>query len=353
MSVANRTNIQFKSIDNLKYKLSNDVFGQDEAISKVVDKVLIHYTGLGDENKPIGSFIFTGPTGVGKTELAKSLAKHLNMHLIRFDMSEYTSENSINTFIGGSAGLVGYENGGLLTNAVLENPKCVLLFDEIEKANQKVLNIFLQMLDYATLTSTKGKKVSFKQAIIIFTSNIGAVSIEKRTVGFGSSTYLEKESTLKEHLSPELRARINSHIDFNPINEEMSKLIVTKYLNEIVSKLSKMDIYLSFSKKVVEHITQLSKDGLGARNIHNIIETNIKLMISQKLISSEIVQFNKVFIDISDEQFVIIQEKIPKSNDYHFLTAQEAYTFAKVNIGAVVTRSPSGVGFIIKDSIIK
>ena len=171
MSEATKSNNKQNVIDNLKSKLLNDVFGQDEAVNKVTDKLLIYYNGLGDEGKPIGSFIFTGPTGVGKTELAKSLAKNLDMNLIRFDMSEYTSEHSLSTLIGGAAGLVGYDSGGLLTNAVLKNPKSILLFDEIEKADKKVLNIFLQILDYGILTSTKGAKVSFRESIIIFTSN--------------------------------------------------------------------------------------------------------------------------------------------------------------------------------------
>lgn len=350
MSEATKSSNKQNVIDNLKSKLLNDVFGQDEAVNKVTDKLLIYYNGLGDEGKPIGSFIFTGPTGVGKTELAKSLAKNLDMNLIRFDMSEYTSEHSLSTLIGGAAGLVGYDSGGLLTNAVLKNPKSILLFDEIEKADKKVLNIFLQILDYGILTSTKGAKVSFRESIIIFTSNVGAISSKKRTIGFSSEIYFEKDSLISEYLSPELRARINTHIDFNPLDNEMSKLIAKKYLNDIVLKLRKKNISIEFSEEIVDYISELSKDGLGARNIHNLIESNIKVLISQKLMNRELKEFDEVFIGLVQNYFMlVIKERKMNYTDYEFLTADEAYDFARSNIGTIVTRSQSGIGFVIKN----
>lgn len=346
---------ELKKVQQLSNELSTEIFGQDEAIRKIVDTIKIHYCGLGDDSKPIGSFLFTGPTGVGKTELAISLAKSLDMNFKRFDMSEYHSEHSVANFIGGAAGYVGYENGGILTNEVMDNPFSVLLFDEIEKADPKVMNIFLQILDYAKLTSTKGCDVSFENTIVIFTSNLGSKSVTKRTAGFSSSEYLVVENDVNDFLSPEFRARINSHIEFNLLNDSVSKLIAKKYLNKLKSKIEDNNINFEYSKNVVDAIATMSKDGLGARNIQNIISDNIKAKVSSIMLDGTLNSKQTIHLDYKENMFSF--EAISKSfqnikssqqNLFDFATAQEAQEYAKANIGTSITRSSSGKGYIIK-----
>lgn len=342
-------------IQNLTDRLKKSIIGQDEAIDALVDYINISAAGLNDKEKPIGSFLFTGPTGVGKTELAKELAKELDMHFERFDMSEYSTERSSDNLIGGAAGLVGYENGGLLTNAIIENPNSIVLFDEIEKADKQVLNKLLQIMDYGVLTSSKGKKAYFYNTIIIFTSNLGAIKTTKRTVGFGSSSYIEIKNDMDDFLSPEFKARINQIIEFNSIDETISRLIVKKSFSQINKMLIDKNITTEATENLINKFISLRDEKLGARNLHNIIAKSVKTIIAKELIAKNIVEHSKVVFDWDKENDTYIYStnihitQINNSSPYFYQDYQEACSYAKANPGATVIRSACGRGFVIKE----
>lgn len=343
-----------KTIKNLEANLKKTIFGQDVAIERLVDYITISYAGLNDKEKPIGSFLFTGPTGVGKTELAKELAKQLGMHFERFDMSEYATERSSDNLIGGAAGLVGHENGGLLTNAIIKNPNSVVLFDEIEKADKQVLNKLLQVMDYGLLTSSKGEKAYFQDTIIIFTSNLGAIKTTKRTVGFGSSTYVETQNDMDEFLSPEFKGRINQVIEFNPIDDEISKLIIKKSFNKINKILKDKKITVEPTQNLIDRLVEKRDARFGARNLDNIITQSIKTIVAKELIANNITTFSKILFDWNEEKdhyFYTIKDKESNTNQKasnYYDDYKEACKYAKANPGVVLTRSPCGNGFIIK-----
>lgn len=348
-----------RNIQSLKKDLKNSIFGQNEAIEVLVDYITINEAGLNDKEKPIGSFLFTGPTGVGKTEFAKQLARNLNIHFQRFDMSEFSTERSADNLIGGAAGLVGYEEGGLLTNAILDNPHCVLLFDEIEKADNSILNKFLQILDYGKLTSSKGEEVYFNNTIVIFTSNLGALKTIKRTVGFGSRTCIETENSFDEYLTPEFIGRINQIIEFNPINNDVSKMIIKKYFNQIGKMLKIRNIIIDITEELINKIIEHSNNKLGARNIENLITQNIKVIISQELIFGNLADNSIILFDWNNDtneyNYTIekaeVITKIPKyiNGSSYFDNAEEAQKHARKNPGTVIMRDPNSDGFITKD----
>lgn len=346
----------YKSIQHLETLLHKRIFGQDHVIKAVVDMLSISMAGLGDSNKPIASFLFTGPTGVGKTELAKELAACLKMHFVRFDMSEYSSEHSAQTLLGGQAGLVGYDRGGLLTNAIIKEPSSVLLLDELEKADPKVLNTFLQVLDYGTLTDTQGKKADFTKTIIIMTSNLGAN--EQHGIGFGNKN-LYKGTAVLDFLTPEFRNRIDKIIEFNALTKEMIVYITDKFLGDLSLQLSQKNIYLDVTKEAKKMLNKIGFDpNMGARSVLRAINSEFKKNISRILLSSNF-SSGTIRIDLQDDNFTfnVIKTEAKKQTlfdisekDYDFETAEEAQEYARKNIGSVITRSPSKVGYIIKSS---
>lgn len=352
----------------LNQNLKSKIFGQDPAINKITDILKIHSIGLGDENKPIGSFLFTGSTGVGKTELAMQLAEELNMNFKRFDMSEYSDKHSMQNFIGGTAGYVGYEDGGLLVKYMMEYPKSVILFDEIEKAHKDVMNIFLQVLDYAHLTSTKGDEAFFNDSIIIFTSNLCVVNHKlRKTMGFVSTFVLEEdfddENKVDTYLKPEFSGRMDCIIPFNSLNKEMISLIIDKNLNELIHKLSSYNLNISISGELKRTIIDnLVIDNLGARSISKIFKDNIKTLIANEIINNKIITNSKINICInkkSNEVYLEIFSKKEETLEKNLLTyisndipwfsnAIEAQEYAKQNPMILITRSPCGNGFIAK-----
>ncbi len=352
-NIHENTTLKTSSIKNLETNLNRSIFGQKHAIKEIVNKIMISESGLGDENKPIASFLFTGPTGVGKTELAIELAKNLNLNFVRFDMSEYSGQHGVSTLIGGEKSLVGYEEGGILTNAIMQNPKCVLLLDEIEKAHQIILNTFLQVLDYGTLTDKKGRKVNFKNVIIIMTSNLGATT--KNSMGFGSNSKTNKDDAINEFLSPELRARIDSKIEFNPLTNGIVQRITKKFCNQLLEKLKQQDKTMVITEKAVEEINnQAYNSKLGARYISKIINDTIKQKVAYELLFGEFKTNYKVTIDFQDD-FVYeftesgrLQSTIT-SDTLYFHTAQEAEQYAKANPGITITRAKNGEGFVVKE----
>ena len=347
MQASNNSKSNLQKLKNLKPNLQKSIFGQDEAIDKVANILFINFIGLNDSKKPIGSFLFTGPTGVGKTELAITLSKELDMNFIRFDMSEYASKHSVYNLIGGSAGLVGYEDGGLLTNAVLIDPQSVILFDEIEKADPQVLNTLLQVMDYGILTDTKGNKVDFKQCIIIFTSNLGAISIKKRTAGFNSQIYTETENDVESFLPPEFRARISSHVHFNSLNESMMQSIIKNNLQKIAGRFNILCRWMQFDDSIVEYIIKATIDGLGARYISTFIADNITSKLSELYIFGQINKNSTIFISMDEKNIKFdINKSEQKIRDYDFETAYEAQEYAKQHTDISITRSASGNGYI-------
>lgn len=355
------------NLDQLNKNLKSKIFGQDHVVNKITDILKINFIGLGDESKPIGSFLFTGTTGVGKTELAVQLAKELNMNFKRFDMSEYSEKYSVKNFIGGDAGLVGYEEGGLLVNYMENYPKSVILFDEIEKAHKDVMNIFLQILDYGHLTSTKGTEVFFNDSIVIFTSNLGISSNKMRkTMGFISNYVVEEdfddENDVNSYLKPEFRGRLDSITSFNNLNKEMISLIIEKNVKDLVKKLSSYNLEIKISNELKNNIIDnLILENLGARSIAKIFRDNIKTLISNEILNNNIKVNSLITLNINNinEIYLEINSKKEKNKEIEvnklilnetewFSNAIDAHEFAKKNPMTIITRSPCGNGFIVK-----
>ena len=343
-----------KQILRLDAHLKSRIFGQDHAINAIVDMISISIAGLGDSSKPIASFLFTGPTGVGKTEIAKELASCLKMNFVRFDMSEYADEYSARNLTGGQAGLVGYEDGGLLTNAIIEKPRSIVLFDEIEKADKKVLNTLLQVLDYGTLTDTKGNKADFTYTIIVMTSNLGAS--EQNGIGFANKN-LYKGTAVLDFLTPEFRNRIDKILEFNKLTKEMVVHITDKFLQDLSSQLSKKQFGFNISEEAKNSLNAIGFDpNMGARSVLRAINTEFKKEISRiLLLTNESV--GTISVGYKDGKFVYelvttrsaCKEKSlfdVDEKEYDFETAEEAQEYAKNHIGTVIKRSPKGVGFV-------
>lgn len=349
---------------NLNQNLKSKIFGQDHVINKITNILKVNSIGLGDENKPIGSFLFTGSTGVGKTELAIQLAKELNMDFKRFDMSEYSDKHSIQNFIGGIASYVGYEDGGLLVNYMMEYPKSVILFDEIEKAHKDVMNVFLQILDYSLLTSTKGEKAFFNDSIIIFTSNLCVLNHKlRKTMGFISNYVFQEdiddENKVDTYLKPEFRGRIDSIIPFNNLSKEMISLIIDKNLNELKYKLSSYNLDIKMSEELRKNIIEsLVIDNLGARSIAKIFKNTIKTLIANEILSNNITIKSKINICMNNDTNEIYLKVLSQKEENlekdlltyipWFSNVIEAQEYAKKNPMILITRSPCGNGFIAK-----
>ncbi|PJI10417.1 MULTISPECIES: ATP-dependent Clp protease ATP-binding subunit ClpA [Clostridium] len=298
---------KIERLKNLKKNLKSKIFGQDEAVSSIVEAIKRSSAGFNDENKPIASFLFVGPTGVGKTEISKQLAEALNIKLIRFDMSEYQEKHTVARLIGSPPGYVGYEEGGLLTDAVRKNPYCVLLLDEIEKAHADILNVLLQVMDYATLTDNSGKKADFKNIIIIMTSNAGASEIGKNRVGFGNRTVGEDniDKEVSKIFSPEFRNRLDDIIIFNKMNEDMAMKVVKKALNEFQHKLTSKHIEIEITDKCCSFIAQKGlNSNYGAREILRVVQEKIKPHFVDEVLFGKLVKGSKTLIDIEKNDIV-------------------------------------------------
>jgi ATP-dependent Clp protease ATP-binding subunit ClpA len=272
---------------NIKQKL----YGQDEAVDRVLERVYINFSGIGNAKKPMASFLFLGPTGTGKTELAKLLATNLDMKLLKYDMSEYQEKHTVSSLIGAPPGYVGFEDGnvggGKLISDVSKNPFCILLFDEIEKAHPDVVNIMLQMLDEARITSANGKSVDLKNAIIIMTSNLGARDNEANNIGFGQS--LEKtgseDKAMKEFFKPELRNRIDQICKFNKLDTLAIKKIVVKFVDELQNSLLDKQIRLTLTESVIDMLADKGYDSkMGARPLGRKIDELIRVPLSKKIL---------------------------------------------------------------------
>ncbi|MFN3410794.1 MAG: AAA family ATPase [Exilispira sp.] len=305
---------------NLENKLKENIIGQDQAIKQVVDKILLARSGLRKEEKPVASFLFVGPSGVGKTELSKQLARFLNIPFLRFDMSEYQEKHTVSRLIGAPAGYVGYEEGGLLTNSIIKNPHAVLLLDEIEKAHPDIFNTLLQIMDYATLTDNNGRKADFRNVIIIMTSNAGTRYANKKQVGFNGIDL--KDISIKEAIekffSPEFRNRLDSIVLFNRLNINQLEEIVRLQLRDFGNTLKEKNIDLFFNDNVVSYIANKAySPEFGARQIERIIEEKIKNKFVAFLVfhKNENLKYNAKIIltnEKKDDPFDVIFEEIIK-----------------------------------------
>lgn len=295
-------------LSRLYETISSNIYGQDTAVRNIVDAICMSRSGLNDDNKPIASFLFVGPTGVGKTEVAKVLAKALGISLVRFDMSEYSEKHSVSKFIGSPAGYVGYEEGGLLTDSVRKTPHCVLLLDEIEKAHQDIFNMLLQVMDYASLTDNKGQKADFKNCIIIMTSNAGAKEIGKQKMGFGETSFNNDamDEEVKRVFSPEFRNRLSAIVSFNQMDEKMASLIADKKLRELKDKLKEKKVTLTVSDSAYDYIL---KKGItreyGARELERVINTKIKPLLVKELLFGSLKKGGRAMLDIKDKEPIV------------------------------------------------
>ncbi|MBE0514634.1 ATP-dependent Clp protease ATP-binding subunit ClpA [Sulfurimonas sp.] len=296
------TNNETLSLANLEENLRKKVIGQDKAVAEVVKAIKISKAGLTPQNKPIASFLFSGPTGVGKTELALSLSQTLGINFERFDMSEYMEKHAISRLVGAPPGYVGYEQGGLLTEAIKRHPYTVLLLDEIEKAHPDLVNILLQIMDNATLTDNNGYKANFQNVILIMTSNIGATA--RNVMGFNKDSSLSKNEELKLFFTPEFRNRLDAVIEFSKLDIEVVKGIVGKFIGELNSDLKKKKITIALSPKAVEFIAESAySPEMGARPIKRYIQDNIINKLSDEILFGKLksggnvnVSFNKKLI---------------------------------------------------------
>lgn len=268
-----------EQLAKLEEQLKKEIFGQDEAISQVVYAVKMSRAGLNEEGMPVANLLFVGPTGVGKTEVARKLAEQLGIKLVRFDMSEYSEKHGVAKLIGAPAGYVGYEEGGLLTDAIRQNPHCVLLLDEIEKAHTDIFNILLQIMDYATLTDNQGRKADFRNVILIMTSNAGATQVGKELIGFGERKIAKTaiEEAVKKSFSPEFRNRLTKIVTFNWIDSDMAERIIHKQLDILKAKLETKKVMVTVDDSVIHYLKDkgISRE-YGAREIKRLIETEIK-----------------------------------------------------------------------------
>lgn len=295
---------EVEKLSALYDNITSKIYGQDRAVRCIVDSICMSRAGLLDDNKPVASLLFVGPTGVGKTEVAKVLASELGVELIRFDMSEYSEKHAVAKLIGSPAGYVGYEEGGLLTDAVRKTPYCVLLLDEIEKAHQDIYNILLQVFDYASLTDNKGQKADFKNAIIIMTSNAGARDIGKPRIGFGEAEFDDSVmmEAVNKQFSPEFRNRLSSIVTFNHMDEKMAQLIVNKKMAELSEKLSKKAVKLSLTAKASQFITAkgITRE-YGAREIERVINSEVKPLLVKEILFGKLKKGGNAKLDIDSK----------------------------------------------------
>jgi len=296
---------QEKPVD-IEAIVKQKVFGQDEAIQRLADSIYIAKAGLKDPNKPIGSYLFTGPTGVGKTETAKQLSQAMSMELVRFDMSEYQERHTVAKLIGAPPGYVGYGEGGqgsgLLVNKLEEHPNCILLLDEIEKAHPDVSNVLLQLMDNGMLTNSEGKSVSARNAIVILTSNLGARDAEKNTIGFGDNTNtVASEEAVKRFFAPEFRNRLDAIVNFTKLDKKLMKQVTRKFLKELADMLKPRNIKLDTSAETIDWLTDNGfTDSMGARPMARLINEQIKKPLAKTLLFGDDV--DTVHIEINDDK---------------------------------------------------
>lgn len=299
-----------RSLDSLESNVKNKLYGQDSVVDAVLERIYVSRAGLKALNKPIGNFLFLGPTGTGKTELAKLLSENLGMKLLRYDMSEYQEKHTVAKLIGAPPGYVGYEDGnlggGLLISDIEKSPNCIILFDEIEKAHPDVSNVLLQLMDEGFVTSSNGKKADARNAIIIMTSNLGAAANERNTIGFGRDLQKsgEDDKAVKDFFKPEFRNRIDAICKFNKLDELSIKKIVAKFINEVNELLAEKTIKIRLTENATDHLAKVGYDPkMGARPLARKINDLIKVPLSKKIIFEHIPGNTSITVDWNGTEF--------------------------------------------------
>lgn len=298
-----------QKLARLERELKGRVFGQEAAVDQLTNAIKLSKAGLSEENKTVGSLLFVGPTGVGKTELAKSVAEVLGIRLVRFDMSEYAEKHTVAKLIGSPAGYVGYEEGGLLTEAIRKNPHCVLLLDEIEKAHSDIYNILLQIMDYATLTDNQGRKADFRSVILIMTSNAGAEKADRASIGFGGRQLNEEGITdeVKRVFRPEFRNRLDRIIIFRPLDAAMADRIVGKEFGNLARKAAEKNVELTLSRACRKYLAAkgVSRE-YGAREIKRIIGQEIKPLLVDEMLFGRLKKGGSCEIDYDGKRVILL-----------------------------------------------
>ena len=300
-----------KNLKNIKENLKRVIFGQDKAVETLSNAIKLSRVGLRDDNKTIGSFLFTGPTGVGKTEISKQLSEILGIDLVRFDMSEYMERHTVSRLIGAPPGYVGFDQGGLLTEAIVKSPHCVLLLDEIEKAHPDIFNILLQVMDAGQLTDNNGRKSDFRNVILIMTTNIGAELLSKRNIGFAeASNESDAMQSLNRLFSPEFRNRLDETIQFNYLDKTVILSIVDKFLTKLQAQLDKRNVEIVVSKTVIDWIAKNGYDKeMGARPMERFISQNIKKPLVDKLLFGNLKAGGVIKLDIEKGELKFVDTK--------------------------------------------
>jgi len=300
-----------RAVDNYEGNIKEQLYGQDQAVDDVLEKIYVSRAGLKSINKPIGSFLFTGPTGTGKTELAKLLSENLGMKLLRYDMSEYQEKHTVAKLVGAPPGYVGYDDanlgGGLLISDIEKNPNSIILMDEVEKAHPDVNNVLLQMMDEGMITSSNGKKANCRNTVIILTSNLGAADNERNTIGFGDELQKsgEDDKALKNYFAPEFRNRLDAVIKFNKLDELSMRKIVSKFITEVNDLLSEKQMKLRLSESAVDELVRSGFDSkMGARPLQRKINEEIKVPLSKKILFDDIPAGSQITADFIDSEYV-------------------------------------------------
>jgi ATP-dependent Clp protease ATP-binding subunit ClpA len=313
-SVSNDDRSKLKSLDR---DLNSVVFGQEPAILALSSAIKMARSGLGKPDRPIGSFLFSGPTGVGKTEVAKQLAFVLGVELIRFDMSEYMERHAVSRLIGAPPGYVGFDQGGLLTEAVTKKPHCVLLLDEIEKAHPDVFNVLLQVMDHGTLTDNNGRKADFRNVIIVMTTNAGAETMNKSSIGFLNSREQGDEmADIKRLFTPEFRNRLDAIVSFRPLDPAIILRVVDKFLLQLESQLTEKKVEATFTDALRQHLAKVGFDPLmGARPMQRLIQDTIRRALADELLFGRLVDGGRLTVDVDAEGKTVLDIQPLKKTD--------------------------------------
>ncbi|MFD0667516.1 ATP-dependent Clp protease ATP-binding subunit ClpA [Ramlibacter sp. MAHUQ-53] len=312
---ANVSNDDRGKLQTIERDLKSVVFGQDKALEVLAASVKMARSGLGKGDKPIGAFLFSGPTGVGKTEAAKQLAYIMGIELIRFDMSEYMERHAVSRLIGAPPGYVGFDQGGLLTEAVTKKPHCVLLLDEIEKAHPDIFNVLLQVMDHGTLTDNNGRKADFRNVIIIMTTNAGAETMNKATIGFTNPRAAGDEmADIKRLFTPEFRNRLDAIVSFKPLDEQIILRVVDKFLLQLEQQLAEKKVEVTFTDKLRKHLAKKGFDPLmGARPMQRLIQDTIRRALADELLFGRLTDGGRLTVDLDEKDEVQLDiQPLPK-----------------------------------------
>ncbi|MDB9786482.1 AAA family ATPase [Bacteriovoracaceae bacterium] len=313
-----------QNLVDLRKKLKQSLYGQEMAIDKVVDAILLSRSGLTDHERPLANFLFAGPTGVGKTELAKQISSILEIHFARLDMSEYMEKHSVSKLIGAPPGYIGHDNGGILTDTVNTHPHCVLLLDEIEKAHPDLLNILLQVMEYGKLVDAQGRSTNFRNVIFVMTTNVGASNLDKESIGLGkveSNKMSKRDNEIKLFFSPEFRNRLDGIIHFNQLSKNNILKVVDKFIGELQTKLLSKNIEIDIDQKVKDYLAKNGYDPkMGARPIKRVIDIKLKQPLSEEILFGQLEKGGTARIYMDDDKIrfdfrsseCVIQKKIKK-----------------------------------------